>query len=317
MVAVHPGSVASHIDRVLAHSIGHAAAVYGYPMVEMLRLCRLQTCSRVDPPDDPRAPMGVFFRWAGPSGGAGAPRALRPCAAAWLYLGDEPCRLPRPAAAPSGPRLLRLYDGYAENFACLRLDTGAAAATVLIGPRAPLPALAEGEQVLRARTRLVWVHYHAADAQPAMPGLRTPSAPSARAWRPPAVDLWAGGPHDALRTIADDRAAAPALAPAYFVNLCQALAQTPGLPQDEGLRQQFRRAGLCPGPMEAWHALPAVTRRGLADGLADAAQCVRNAAHSQPDGAATRLRPYVLRAARAARGIGMPEDPETLPTHAA
>lgn len=65
------------------------------------------------------------------------------------------------------------------------------------------------------------------------------------------------------------------VAPRFYSNLCRALAHARARPEARHLVASFRHAGLEPGDSLDWAHLPLPVRQGLVDGLADAADCIR------------------------------------------
>ncbi len=64
-----PRTVASPAEprSALARSIGLAAFVYGYPLLETMRTCRLQTDTVHGDTSPVRAPIDQPLHWAGPT----------------------------------------------------------------------------------------------------------------------------------------------------------------------------------------------------------------------------------------------------------
>ena len=148
--------------RDLARAVGLTAFVHGYPLVESVRTCRLQTGH---PGLAPRAPINALHAITRPSTDQDrdivTPANDLLYTTAWIHLGDGPCVLTVPAAAEHPGRyfVLALYDAYTENFENLgpRNCSAQGEQVLLLGPgqRAPT-ALAHLRQV-SCPTTLVWL----------------------------------------------------------------------------------------------------------------------------------------------------------------
>lgn len=273
----------------LARSIGLAAFVYGYSLLESMRTCRLQTGPE-------RAPIDAPWHWAGPTQ-ADDRDIVTPAndlmyTTAWINLANGPRWLQVPAAASQPQRyfVLALYDAYTENFENLgpRNCAHAGERVLLVGPgdTTPLPA---GARVLRAPTHLVWLIARvlvvdAADLAPAKQLQATigiePLAGSARGKLPLALERWAGDNADPIEALVRGGDVA-ALAKNFFTNLCHALADAPGREADRGHVAWFGQAGLKAGPGFDWDTLPAEQRCALQQGFADGAMLVEAASRNR------------------------------------
>lgn len=268
------------LSRGAARTIGRDAAIYGYPFVEMLRMCRVQTTVHTDAGCIDGVAMNVLRHWEAAEG-------TQPgvCVSAWLQLSDGPCRLRFPAGRlPADPSLrLSLYDACSENFARIGSNdaTGYDGELVLIGPHAMAPMDVEPRHLLRCPTNFMWLVGCVQDSDPwvaraqadriTLTSLR--GVTSGR--RPAAVDLWQGDPVDAFRVIAAEGATTASLAPNFYANLSNALAHVRIADGDRPLLQRFREAGLWPGPASDRRGLSDDACRGLAEGLADAVQLMQ------------------------------------------
>lgn len=293
--------------RDLARAVGLTAFVHGYPLVESVRTCRLQTGH---PGLAPRAPINALHAITRPSTDQDrdivTPANDLLYTTAWIHLGDGPCVLTVPAAAEHPGRyfVLALYDAYTENFENLgpRNCSAQGEQVLLLGPCQRAPAALAHLRHVPCPTTLVWLigrilvgdeaDWPAARALQA--GIRLAPAEGTGPSRVPAcVAAWEGEPVDAM---ADMQAGVPThdVARRFFGNLCRALADAPGRPEDVGLVAWLGQAGLRPGSGFDWAALDAPTREGLQQGLAEATRLVGEAARSR------RRKPWVL-AGRAGR----------------
>lgn len=296
-----------------ARAIGLSAFVYGYPLIESVRTCRLQTAAAPDARagSDARVPIDTLHHSPRPSTDQDrdivTPANDLLYTTGWIYLGDGPRLLtvPSPAAHPGRYFVLALYDAYTENFENLGPRNCAAEGetVVLVGPAGTVPPALAGHRVLRCPTNLVWLigRILAGDeadwpaARALQAGIRLDAAPGAPAGRlPDAVAQWEGPPQDAMAACFEQGQPAAQAAPVFFANLCRALADAPGRTEDQGLVAWFGQAGLVPGAALAWDGLDAPQRAGLVEGFAEGVALVAAAARSR------RARPWVL-ASRAGR----------------
>lgn len=297
-----------------ARAIGLSAFVYGYPLVESFRTCRLQTSAATAGPDqgsDARRPIDQLHHSPRPSTDQDrdivTPANDLLYSTGWIHLGDGPRLLtvPSSAAHPGRYFVLALYDATTENFENLGPRNCAAAGetVVLVGPGAQVPEALAGHRVVRCPTTLVWLigrilagdeaDWPAARALQAGIALApAPGTPTGR--RPRAVEDWEGAPVDAMAACFEQGQPAAQVAPLFFANLCRALADAPGRTEDQGLLAWFGQAGLVAGPHLAWDGIDAPLRAGLVEGFAEGVALVAAAARSR------RARPWVL-ASRAGR----------------
>ena len=293
--------------RDLARSVGLAGFVYGYPLIESVRTCRLQT-GRASPAH--RAPINAPHAITRPSTDQDrdivTPANDLLYTTAWIHLGDGPCVLTVPPAAEHPGRyfVLALYDAYTENFENLgpRNCQAQGEQVLLLGPGQSAPAALAHLRQVACPTTLVWLISRIlvgdeADlpaARALQAGIRlAPAEGTAPSRAPACVEAWEGEPVDAM---ADMQAGVPAedVARRFFGNLCRALADAPGRPEDQGLVAWLGQAGLRPGAGFDWQTLDAPTREGLLQGLTEASRLVAEAARSR------RRKPWVL-AGRAGR----------------
>jgi len=300
-----PASLAA-ARRAMARAIGLSAFVYGYPLTESMRTCRLQTEGAAR-----RAPVDALHSIDRPSTDRDrdivTPANDLLYTTAWIHLADGPRLLTVPSAAAHPGRyfVLALYDASTENFENLGPRNCAAAGEtmVLVGPNGTVPPALAGHRVVRCPTDLVWLigRILAGDESdwPAARRLQSeirlaPAPGTGHGRRPLAVERWQGEPVDAMAEVFEGGAAPAEVAPRFFANLCHALADAPGRAEDRGLLAWFAQAGLRAGEGFDWQALEAPLRDGLAEGFAEGVQLVGTAARSR------RARPWVL-ASRAGR----------------
>lgn len=287
----------------LAHAIGFTAFIYGYPLVESMRTCRLQIGG--DAGSQPRAPIdGVHHNarpWTHEDRDIVTPANDLLYTTAWMHLRDGPrlLRVPAPAQHPGRYFVLALYDAYTENFENLgpRNCNAEGETVVLVGPRGEVPASLSHLRSVRCPTDLVWLLGRVLVADEAdLPAARAlqaeiaiQAAPgSARGSLPLAVEQWPGEPEDAMALLHDRQVPAAAVAPRFFTSLVHALADAPGRTEDAGLVNWFAQAGLQGGATFRWEALEPAQREGLIRGLAEASALIAKAARSR------RARPWVL-----------------------
>lgn len=126
----------------LGRAIGLAAFVYGYPLLEMIRTCTMQTGAEGMASGGSGVPIDRPLHWAGPTQAENrdvvTPANDLMYTTAWINLAAGPRWLTVPAATDDPRRyfVLALYDAYTENFENL-------------GPR---NCSAEGERVLPGGT---------------------------------------------------------------------------------------------------------------------------------------------------------------------
>lgn len=288
----------------LGQSVGFAAFVWGYPLVETVRTCRLQTSRDAAAGVSWRSPIDRL-QHVGRVADASDRDVVTPAndllyTTGWIDLAKGPRLLHVPAASrhPGRYFVLALYDAWTENFANpgLRESPAAGETVVLTGPGTPahhdLPA---GLRVVRAPTDLVWliarVLAGSGDDVPAARALQSeirlecPPGTDTGAL-PAAVEGWQGAPRDAMAALQARPAEADAIAGAFFTNLCRCVAAYPPAPAEAGLARWFMRGGLVPGEAFDFAQLDPALRAGLVRGLVDAAAWMQGASRSR------RARPW-------------------------
>ena len=282
-----PGS--DPMSRLL-ESLAMQATIWGYPLLESIRTCRLTTA-----PGDSRAQpvraSGGFGPWHPPINAfsfSDAPAddtardVVTPAndllyATAWLNLADGPVLLHVPAP-DDRYFVMALYDAWTENFRNLgpRDLGGAPAGFALVGPRwrGTLP---DGVREVRAPTDLVWIigRILVVDAEdlPAARALQErfalESMSPAPVARPASVERWR------------DAAAHEPEGPVFFENLARALADQPPPADQAALASWYSILGLVPGaPFDATR-LPPQTAAALQRGWQAAMDLIRSATRSR------------------------------------
>ena len=315
--------------QALGRSIGMAAFIWGYPLVETMRTCRLQTM-RSD---------GDAAAWHADIDRLHAMRRaatdedrdiVTPAndllyTTRWINLANGPRLLHVPASARHDRRyfVLALYDAWTNNFANPGLRTSPAdgETVLLVGPNTPAdPAWPAATRTITAPTDLVWligriVVGDASDAPAAralQDAIRLDCPPGTDIGaRPAAAQQWFGPVEDTMAALAHRPADAPAIAAAFFTNLCQCLADADLPAADRGLADWFGRARLVASRQFDWSHLDAPLRDGLTRGLQDAASLLEQASRSQVAKPwASNLAMgnygtnYLMRAAVAYKGLG-------------
>jgi hypothetical protein len=295
--------------RALARSIGLTAFVYGYPLVESIRTCRLQTCGGAGEPV--RAPVNQLYHVTHPSTDRDrdvvTPANDLLYTTAWIHLADGPqlLKVPSANAHPGRYFVLALYDAYTENFENLGLRNcdPEGETVLLVGPDGSVPGHLQQHRVVHCPTDLVWLVSRilvgdaedAAAARALQAEIRLGAAPGTGPSRAPvSVEQWEGEPVDAMAEAFEQRRPLAQVAASFMRHLCFALAEAPGRREDRGMVAWLGQAGLHAGSSFAWEALDAPTQEGLVEGFTDAVALVETAARSR------RARPWVL-ASRAGR----------------
>ena len=277
----------------LARSVGFSAFIYGYPLLESLRTCRLQA-RLPDETASTRPGLNELLHWAGPTQAEDrdvvTPANDLMYTTGWFNLAAGPVCLQVPAAArhPGRYFVLALYDAYTENFENLGpRNCSAQGETVwLLGPgfNGHLP---EGAHSVQCSTNLVWLIARVLVADEAdLPAAKrlqaemavhlapgTPAAPP-----PPSMAQWSGDTTDPVAALTEQGREAAEVARHFYANLSRALAECPGRAEDAGLIAWFASAGLRAGPGFEWAGLEQAQREGLTQGLAEAAELLASQA---------------------------------------
>lgn len=287
----------------LGQSVGFAAFTWGYPLVETMRTCRLQTVEQGASWHSPIDRLQHTRRVA-----TDADRDVVTPAndllytTGWIHLADGPRLLSVPARArhPGRYFVLALYDAWTNNFANpgFRESPAEGETLLLVGPDTAADAAPPaGARVIRAPTNLVWLigrvlagagdDVIAAQALQAEIALRCPAGTD-HARLPGGVLHWVGAAEDTVAALRARPGDAEAIAAVFFTNLCRALADQAVPPADAGLAAWFGRAGLVPGAQFDFQHLAEPLRSGLTQGLVDAAGWIEHASRSR------RAKPWAL-----------------------
>ena len=315
----------------LGQSLGLTAFVWGYPLVESLRTCRLQTSGEADTarPVAWRAAIDRLQHVTRVSTDADrdvvTPANDLLYTTGWINLANGPRLLHIPSATRHGGRyfVLALYDAWTNNFANPGLRTSApdGEAVWLVGPDLPEAHTPnDGRRVLRSPTDLVWLIARvlagpgddvlAARALQADIRLEPPPGTDSGA-RPGAVDRWSGPPEDTMAAWLAKPEETEAFAPHFFNNLCRGLASQRPAQADSGMADWLGRNGLAASPDFDFAQLDARLQAGLVQGLRDGAALLLQGSRSR------KARPwatnfglgrygtdYLARALTAYKGLG-------------
>lgn len=281
------------LQRIVNRAVATTASVYGYPLVEVLRTCRLQTRSCADPASKGRVPIDMLHHRLRPPAervmwAEGPPTVL---STAWINLADGPRHLllRRQCSWAARPGLISFHDAYGERFAELQRSEVPDGGVVLLGPQTSATWGGGDFQVLQCATDLLWVIVRSAVQGDAGDTLRQVASEmqlfgatgTMNGRRPAAVDLWEGPASDVFSDFAERGEASEPLASAFYGNLCRALLQFPPKADDAALVRSFRQAGLQPCAALEWQALPPKLREDLVLGFEDAAATVIGAAFGE------------------------------------
>lgn len=287
------------LRQALGQSLGLTAFVWGYPLVESLRTCRLQTSSE-------HADQASWFaeidrlQHVERVTNDGDRDVVTPAndllyTTAWIHLANGPRLLHVPAAAAHGGRyfVLALYDAWTNNFENLGLRNCAAQgeSVWLVGPDQPADAMPkDGRRVVKSPTPLVWLLARvvagegndvlAARALQKEIRLEVPKGTDAGV-RPTAVERWSGPVED---TMAAHQARPDELATwgaHFFNNLCRGLASQPVQTQDQGLAAWLSSHGLSAHDSFNFEQLPPDLQSGLLQGLRDGARLLLEGSRSR------------------------------------
>lgn len=313
----------------LGQSIGLTAFVWGYPLVESLRTCRLQTSPASQNTASWQSSIDQLNHVTRVSTHADrdvvTPANDLLFTTGWINLANGPRLLHVPAARAHPGRyfVLALYDAWTNNFdnPGLRLSPPEGQAIWLVSPHTPQAQHpSDGRRVLVAPTDLVWLiarvlagagdDVAAAQALQRDIRLECPrdSGPAAR---PASVEAWSGPPEDTMAAWHARPGEMATTAAHFFNNLCRGLATQPVPPADQGLADWLARNGLVPDVQFDCAQLPADLMAGLAQGLADGAALLVEGSRSR------KARPwstsfsvgrydtrYLVRALTAYKGLG-------------
>jgi hypothetical protein len=301
--------------RALGQSVGFAAFVWGYPLVESVRTCRLQTLGPVAEPTAAAA-APAKAAWAAPINALAHVERVAVAAdrdivtpandllytTGWFNLADGPLRLQVPSQQRHGGRyfVLALYDAWTNNFANPGLGSDPAGEELLLvgpnWPSSPEPAGQPGAGVRRVQspTNLVWmigrvVAGEGADvdaarllqSEIAIDSVAGRGQPDSSNGLPNSANQWQGPTSCTCARLEAGGADTAAVARDFFNNLCRAWADFPPPPADLGLAAWFARAGLSPHAGFDCSQLPVAVQEGLTQGLLGAVAQLVQASRSR------------------------------------
>ncbi len=321
----------------LGRSIGLAAFVWGYPLVETVRTCRLQTLSKDGEAVSWRAPVDRLHQVQRPSTpddrDVVTPANDLLYTTGWINLANGPRLLHVPASQRHGGRyfVLALYDAWTTNFENpgLRTSPAQGETVLLVGPDTPSDqVLPPASRVVRAPSHLVWMIARVvvgdgddlAQGRALQADIRLECPAGTDQGRLPAsVEHWVGEPQDTMAALQERPDDANAIAGAFFTNLCQCLADAPPPLADTGMADWFTRARLVPGKVFDWAWLDAPLRDGLREGLQDAAALLVSGSRSHVSrpwaahfGLGRYGTAYLTRALTAYKGLGALDSTEAV-----
>ena len=244
-------------QEALAAAAALPLVLYGYPLVESLRTCRLQTSAR-EATGYGRAPVNVLSaserQWTHEDRDIVTPANDLLYFCGWIHLADGPVTLRIPPL-PERERyyVIELLDAYTHNFANLgpRNIPPEGGEVVLAGPGRQ----AGGAHVVNCPTPLVWLLGRVlvqgeADLPRALAferGFAIAAAPGRR--RPPSIEAWSETGDEAMD---------------FFQNLFNGLRDFPPAPRDQGLLTLLRKVGVRLEDAPEVAALRPAVRAGLA-----------------------------------------------------
>ena len=287
----------------LAQAAGLSAFVYGYPLLESTRTCRLQTRGATEAGDRP--PIDSPLHWRGPTTAADrdvvTPANDLMYTTAWIDLANGPRLLQVPSAArfPGRYFVLALYDAYTENFENLgpRNCSADGEKVLLVGPNAQVLQHLAAQRIVRTPTDLVWLLARilvvdADDLVQAKEMQQTITIAAVSGTKsgdqPASVECWSGAPIDPIAAVTEHGEPPEAVAARFYANLCRALADAPGRPEDQGMVAWFGNAGLKPGNAFDWALLEPELRAGLLAGFRSGVELIAAAPRRR------NVRPWVL-----------------------
>lgn len=307
---VFPAPACSNPHEALVAAAALPLVIYGYPLVETLRTCRLQTSVK-QATGYGRAPVNTLSaserQWTHEDRDIVTPANDLLYFCGWLNLADGPVTLRIPTL-PDADRyyVIELLDAHTNNFANLgpRNIPAAGADVLLVGPGQQ----AGGGHAVSCPTSLVWligrVLVQGSEDLPRAYALEHGFriVASAGPARPRCVDDWcesgdgAGGDGEAM---------------AFFQNLFNALREFPPTQAEQGIFTLLRKAGIrLEDEVDVASLRPAVAA-GLASAYRQAMQLIEAHTRSQGRkswGYSLRLGTYgddwMLRACTAMKGLG-------------
>jgi len=286
----------THPFHALGQSVGMAAFIWGYPLIETIRTCRMMVGGTDGPQGIGQFQMETLrhkqevFRSDARTVVASATDLLY--GTAWINLANGPRVITVPSSAKHQNRyfVMAMYDAWTNNFANPRSSTAPSdgESFVLVGPGTPEGvALPANLRVVQAPTDLVWLipRVVVEDPKNLVPVLalqadmQVECLADTHAGRvPSAVGAWVGDLKNSIDDLIARPDAAAEIAKHFFTNLCHAVVDTPAPADELGLVAWFKTAQLVPDQHFTWSALPQPLRDGLQRGLVDAVALIQAAA---------------------------------------
>lgn len=292
--------------HALGQAAGLSAFLWGYPLIESLRTCRLQASPQ----------PGETPQWASPidhlhhvthAACARDRDVVTPSndllyTTGWINLATGAKLLHVPASRNHGGRyfVLALYDAWTNNFENpgSRTSPPDGETLLLCGPDTPRGGgVPEGVRIVESPTNLVWLLARVLTgpgddilaARCLQADITLESLDSERNSRPPAVTLqWRGSAaQDTIAALHHRPESADAIADDFFQNLCRALAEEHCPAADEGLFALIGHAGLKAEAEFDPSVLDAETLAGLRAGLQQGVALISTASYSP------RARPWI------------------------
>lgn len=325
----------------LARAVGSAALLWGYPLVESVRACRVQADARPGETPWMNAPIDRLFqvRRVATHRDRDLPTPANDLlySSAWINLAAGPRLVHVPSSAAHGRRyfVLALCDAWTHNFANpgLRESPPGGERVLLVGP-GTAPALraaweVRADRVIEAPTDLVWLLARVvagpgddlAAAQALQNEIRVEVPAEAPGRVPDAAHGWRGPVEgDLIGGLAAGGASGAELAAGYLDNLCRSLAEQGAPAAEGGMLRWLATARLKPDARFDITRLDAELQVGLRAGVRDgAAMLVAMAGGSRQAKPWTVVQglgrfgmDYLLRSATAYRGIGAVTSDEAL-----
>ena len=321
--------MSSNSRHALGQSVGFAAFTWGYPLVETVRTCRLQTVHGTTSKAGWQMAIDTLYHKrkvaTHKDRDVVTPANDLLYTSGWINLSNGPRLLTVPAREkfPGLYFVLALYDAWTNNFANpgFRESPAQGETIMLVGPdhnaNSELP---KGVRVIHSPTNLVWVISRVlagegadVDTARALQSGITLTCPAGTtsAAAPSGVAHWMGLPEDTMAALLARPGDAEAIAAQFFTNLCRSLVDQRVAAEDTGFAHWVARCGLTASAQFDFTQLPDALRSGLVQGLVDAARWLEEASRSR------RAKPwsmnfhvgrygsnYLVRALTAYKGLG-------------
>ena len=286
----------------LGKAIGFAAFTWGYPLVEIIRTCHLQTQTSET---SWSAPIDRLCHTRNVATDADrlviSPANDLLYTTGWINLADGPRLLHVPSKTFHKGRyfVLALYDAWTNNFANPGIGESPEEGEIilLVGPDVtPLPSFPEG-RVIQAPSNLVWLisrvvagAHDDVDKARALQNEITLSCVSGtdHGRVPHSVEHWVGSKDDTIGRLLQYPEQASEIAADFFTNLCRALNDQPVPVADQGMLSWLGQASLVPSANFSFDQLAEPLQAGLTQGLVNAAEWLEQGSRSR------RAKPWIL-----------------------